>query len=75
MTEDQKSKLFAVLKMFLVERNQQRDKVEAIEKVLQGNPELAPLYESALAAVKRDQGRPSVDVDYAYEQLRQSLFT
>jgi glycerol-3-phosphate responsive antiterminator len=74
ITQDQKKKLFAVLRMFLIERNQQRDKVEAIEKVLERNPELAPHYVRALAEVQRDP-RPSVDIDAALEELRGSLFS
>jgi hypothetical protein len=74
MTQDQTEKLFAVLSMFLIERNQQRDKVEAVERVLlRGNPELAHHYESALAEVQRDP-RPSIDIGAALQELRQSLF-
>jgi hypothetical protein len=73
MTKEQKDKLFAVLYMFLIERNEQRDKVHAVEKVLEGTPGLAEFYKRELDAEQGDP-RPSVDIRSALEELRQSLF-
>jgi hypothetical protein len=73
MNEEQKSLLITALRGFLIERNQHRDKIEALERVLQGSQELAPHYAHALAEVQRNPS-PSVDIEPMIEALRRSLF-
>ena len=71
-TDDHNRLLIGILSLFRVELNQLRAKVHASEKVLEGTPELAEIYKSELAAVRRGP-RPSVDNTLEIQMLRRIL--
>ena len=73
MNEEQKALLITALRAFLTERKQHRDKIEALERVLQETPEQADRYKRALSEVQRNPS-PSIDIEPMIEALRRSLF-